>query len=160
MSKLKADIMIVQLLKVSPALRKVLEIGIHVKRCKMPKVRLAARVKTVQRASDVKAVEVKVSIVDKILPNALIDGGSGLNIMSVQTIEKLGLDITGPSPFVINMANQSLKAPFGQISGCKVITGGEEYSFTFHIIHMHSNKDFYPALLERPWLRAANAKVD
>lgn len=52
-----------------------------------------------------KAVEIEVMIVDKVIPNALVDGGSGLNIMPLQTMEKLGLSLTGYSPFVINMAN-------------------------------------------------------
>lgn len=54
-----------------------------------------------------KAIELEVSIVDKIIPYTIVDGSSGLNIMLISTIEKLGLSITGPSFYIINMANQS-----------------------------------------------------
>lgn len=50
---------------------------------------------------------------DKVIPNVLVDRGGGLNILPVQTMEKLGLSSTCPSPFVINMANQSLAEPLG-----------------------------------------------
>ena len=160
LKRLKADITIAQLLEIAPLMRKALKSGNPVKRRPKSRSKLAASVKSTSRPHDVKAVEIEVSIVDKILPNTLVDGGSGLNIMPLQTMEKLGLDITGPSPFVINMANQSPEAPMGQIKDCKVMTGGEEYSLTFHVIRMHSNKDSFPLLLGRPWLRAANAKVD
>ena len=160
LKRLKTDITIAQLLDIAPLMRKALKSGNPVKRRQKSRVKLAASVRSTNRPPDVKAVEIEVSIVDKILPNALVDGGSGLNIMPLQTMKKLGLDITGPSPFVINMANQSPKEPMDQIKDCNVITGGEEYSLTFHVIRMHSNKESFPILLGRPWLRAANAKVD
>jgi hypothetical protein len=75
-------------------------------------------------------------------------------------MEQLGLEITGPSPYVINMANQLSESPLGQISGCKINTGGEDYVITFQVLRMHSNKNSFPLLLGRPWLRAAQAKVD
>ena len=50
-------------------------------------------------------------IVDKVIPNVLVDGGSGLNILPDDTMKRLGLSLTRPSPFIINMANQSLAVP-------------------------------------------------
>ena len=37
-------------------------------------------------------------VVDKVVPNALVDDGSGLNILPEHTMRKLGLSLTGPSP--------------------------------------------------------------
>ena len=96
-----------------------------------------------------KVVEIQATIVDKVVPNVLVDGGSGLNILPAQTMEKLGLSLTGPSPFVINMANQSPTVPRGQIKDCRINTGGEEYVVIFHVIKMHSTKDSFPMLLGR-----------
>ncbi|KAG0572008.1 hypothetical protein KC19_VG061300 [Ceratodon purpureus] len=128
------------------------------------KTNLAARIgtsrKSLKKVFEVRAVEIEATIVDKVLPRVLVDGGSGVNIMSLRTMEQLGLEMTGPSPIVINMANQAREAPLGQISGCKVSTGGEEYTLTFQVIRMHSNRNSFPLLLGRPWLRAANAKVN
>lgn len=75
-------------------------------------------------------------------------------------MKKLGRSLTGLSPFIINMANQSPAVPLGQIKDCRISTGGEEYIVTFHVIRMHSHKDTFPILLGRPWLRMADATVD
>ena len=53
-----------------------------------------------------KAVEIEVIVVDKVVSNVLVDGGNGLNILPEHTMKMLGLSLMGPSPFVINMANQ------------------------------------------------------
>lgn len=42
---------------------------------------------------------------DKVMPNVLVDGGSGLNILPSKTMVKLRLNLIGLSPFVIKMAN-------------------------------------------------------
>ena len=75
-------------------------------------------------------------------------------------MNRLGLSLTGPSPHIINMANQSPVVPLGMIKDCRISTGGEEYVVTFHVIKMHSNKDAFPILLGRTWLRMADAIVD
>ena len=46
------------------------------------------------------------------------------------------------------------------VEDCRIQNGGEEYIVTFHVIKMHSTKDTFPILLDRPWLRMANAIVD
>ena len=109
---------------------------------------------------EVQPAEIEVTMVDKIMPNVLVDGGRGLNILPEHTMTKLGLSLTGPSPFLINMANQSPAVPVGMIKDCRLSTGGEEYIVTFHVIKMHDNKDAFPILLGRPSLRMANAIVD
>ena len=79
---------------------------------------VAAEVQPTTMVAEVKAVEVEAVIVDKVLPNTIVDGGSSLNIMPLQTMEKLGLSLTGPSPIVISMANQSPARPVDQIKDC------------------------------------------
>lgn len=164
LKRMKANITIAQLLHLAPSVRKGLKEKIPMAKRVRVKTKLAARVSSSRRRTnkpfEVRAVEIEATIVDKILPKVLVDGGSGLNIMPLRTMEQLGLEITEPSPYVINMANQMPEAPIGQISGCKMSTGGEEYTVTFQVIRMHSNKNSFPLLLGRPWLRAAHAKVD
>jgi len=160
LSTLKADITFGQLLEISPTARKTLKEGMPVhKRMRKVKAKIAARIQS-QGGRDVKAIEIEVVIVDKVVPNVLVDGGSSLNILPEDTMKKLGLGLTGPSPLVINMANQSSTTPLGMIKDCRMTTGGEEYLVTFHVIKMHSNKDTFPILLGRPWLRMANAMVN
>lgn len=157
---MKADISIAQLLEISPLMRKSFKEGLpRAKRKKKTQKRTVAKVQASIRPVDVKAVEIEVTIVDKVVPNVLIDGGSGLNIMPLHTMEKLGLNLTGPSSFVLNMADQSSARPLGQITNCKISTGGEDYLVTFHVIRMHTSKESFPLLLGRPWLRMANATI-
>ena len=139
--------------------RKTLKDGMPVnRRPKKVKTRVAARIES-QRGHDVRDIEIEVVIVDKVVPNVLVDGGSSLNILPEHTMKRLGLDLTGSSPLVINMANQSSTTPLGMIKDCRMTTKGEEYLVTFHVI-MHSNKDTFPILLGRPWLRMADAIVN
>lgn len=56
-----------------------------------------------------KVIKLKVSIVDKIISYKIIIDYNRLNIMSILTMEKLGFSIIGPSFYVVNMANQSMK---------------------------------------------------
>ena len=46
------------------------------------------------------------------------------------------------------------------IKDCRISTGGKKYVVTFHVIKMHSNKDTFPILLGRPWLKMSDAIVD
>lgn len=69
--------------------------------------------------------------------------------MPIRTIEKLGLNITNSSLYVINMAKQSKETRLGQINGCKVIIGSKEYFFTFYIIYTYLNKNSYLLFLDK-----------
>ena len=106
-----------------------------------------------------KAVKIEVIVVDKVVPNVLVDGGSGLNILPEHTLNQLGLHLTGPSPFIINMANQTSSVPIRMVKDCRIQSSGKEYIVNFHVIKMHSTKDTFPILLGRPWLRMASAIV-
>ncbi len=96
---------------------------------------------------DASPIEFEVGIMDKITPNALVDGGSGLNIMPLSTMEKLGFKITSPSPYVVNLADQSGHIPIGQIANYKVCIGDEEYNLTFHVICLQTKINAYSLLL-------------
>ena len=149
LSSVKADITFGQLLEISPMARKTLKEGMPVNR----RVRKAMTRIVVQSQSlmkEVKEVDIEVMVVDNVVPNVLVDGGSGLNIMPEHTLNQLGLHLTGPSPFIINMANQTLFVPIGMVKDCRIQSGGKEYVVNFHVIKMHSTKDIFPLLLDRP----------
>jgi hypothetical protein len=38
-------------------------------------------------------------VVDKVVPNVLVDGGSRLNILPEHTMKRLGFSLTGSSPY-------------------------------------------------------------
>ena len=160
LSSLKADITFGQLLEISPIARKTLKEGMPVnRRVRKAKTRTAAGVQSQGLTREVKAIDIEVMIVDKVVPNVLVNGGSGLNIMPEHTLNMLGLQLTGPSPFIINMANQTSSVPIGMVADCRIQSGGEEYIVNFHVIKIHSHQDTFPILLGKPWLRMADAVV-
>ena len=106
--------------------RKTLKDGMPVTR-RTTKTRMSARVQIYEERRNVKPIEIEVMVVDKVIPNMLVDGGSGLNILPDHTMKSLGLSLTGPLPFIINMANQSPAVPLGMIKDCRISTGGEKY---------------------------------
>ena len=161
LSSLKADITFGQLLEISPMTRKTLKEGMLVtRRTRKVKTGIAARIQLQGGGQDVKPIEIEVMVVNKVVPNVLEDGGNGLNILPEHIMKRLGLSLIGPSPFIINMANQTPAVPLGMIKDCRISTGGEDYVVTFYVIKMHSKKDTFLILLERPWLRMSDAIVD
>ena len=114
------------------------------RRVRKAKTRVVARVQSQGLMTEVKAAEIEVVVGDKVVPKVLVDGGSGLNIMPEHTLKQLGLQLTGPSPIIINMANQTSSVPLGMVEECRIRTGGKEYLVTFHVIKMHSTRDTFP----------------
>jgi hypothetical protein len=113
-----------QLIQVAPSIRKEFKEGATLTR-KPRKMEITTEV-AASTSFNVGPIELEVGIMDKIIPNALVDGGSGLNIMPLCTMEKLGLKITGLSPYVVNMADQNGHILISQIANCKVCIGDEE----------------------------------
>jgi hypothetical protein len=108
LSSFKADITFGQLLEKSSMAHKNLKERMPVsKRTRKVKTRVAARIELQGCGRDVKAIEIEVIVVS----NVLVDGDSGLNILSEHNMKRLGPSLTGPSPFIINMASQSLAVP-------------------------------------------------
>lgn len=61
-------------------------------------------------------------------------------------MKKLVFSIIG---LFFDIANQIQDTFLGQISRCRMIIGSEEYSFTFYVIHMQSNKNSYSLILSK-----------
>ena len=96
LSSLKANITFGQLLDILPVARKTLKDGMPVnRRAKRPKTRVSAKVQMQGRTREVKAVEIEVTIVDKMVPHVLVDGGTSLNILPEHTMRKLVFKLDG-----------------------------------------------------------------
>lgn len=120
-----------------------------IKRCQRSKTKLQVHVRTIQEAQEVKVIELEVLIISKIISYTIVDGSNELNIQLIRIIEKLGLSTIYLSFYVVNMINKSQDTSLGQRSGFRIITNGKKYSFNFHIIHMHLNKNNYLLFLGR-----------
>jgi len=95
---------------------------------------------------------IKVESMDKIILHVIMDDASNVNIMPESTMLRLGLSITGPSPWKVKLANQRPLKPQGQIKDLSIRVGDEEYIVTFYVLRMHDEDGGYPLLLGRKWL--------
>lgn len=79
--------------------RKTLKEGmLETRRNRRAKTRVATRVQLQGHGRDLKAVDIEATIVDKVVPNVLVDGGSELNILPEQTMKKVGFISQGYHP--------------------------------------------------------------
>lgn len=125
LSSLKANIIYDQLSEISPMARKTPTKGMSViKTTRKVKTKGAAKIQLQGEKRDVKAIEVDDIVVDRMVPNVLVDGGSRLNILPEHIMKRLGLSFTGPSSFIINMANQTTAVPLGMIKNCGISIRG------------------------------------
>jgi hypothetical protein len=168
--KAKANISFGQLIQIAPSLRKEMKEGATNHR-KPKNMSVAVRVApedndlelNEQEEDDVFGfgpVEIEVEVMDKVIPHVIVDDGSNVNIMPESTMLRLGLFITGPSPWKVKLADQRPSKPLGQIKDLGIRAGDEEYTVTFYVLHMHDEDGGYPLLLGRKWLRLAGGIVN
>jgi hypothetical protein len=103
---------------------------------------------------------ISVIVKNRRVPNVLIDGGLGVNIITDTLRRKLGLNKIEPTPFTIKMADQRKVMPKGIIRDVRLDVGGIVIRTTLTVIDMVSTEDSYSLLLGRPWLKEAQAQHD
>ena len=109
------------------------------------------------KAFDKEMPMISIIVKNRRVPNVLIDGGSGVNIITDTLRRKLGLK---PAPFTIEMANQRKVMPKGIIRDVRLDVGGIVIRTTLTVIDMVSTEDSYSLLLGKPWLKEAQAQHD
>ena len=108
-------------------------------------------------AIDKHMLMISISIGKNIVDDVLLDGGSGVNVITEEERHKLGLPKPSPAPFKLKMANGTIAKPTGLLRDVKIHIHGIPYIVTFTVIDCQTIKSDYSMLLSRPWLR--NAKV-
>jgi hypothetical protein len=87
----------------------------------------------------------------------LIDGGSGVNVISMATCRQLGITKWEPCKFWLRMANGSSVRLIEMIPDLEMVVQG--HTFTISVVIMElPHQDAYPILLGWPWLRSARMK--
>ena len=87
----------------------------------------------------------------------MLDGGSGVNVITEEERRRLGLPKPSQAPFNLKMANGTIAKPTGLLRDVKIHIHGIPYIVIFTVIDCQTIKLDYSMLLGRPWLR--NAKV-
>jgi hypothetical protein len=90
----------------------------------------------------------------------LLDGGSGINIITEQLKLRLGLPKLKPTPYNMRMANQTTTKPVGLIKDLKIYVHGIPYITTFIVLYNSVVDYSYSMLLGRPWLRDVKVAHD
>ena len=100
---------------------------------------------------------ISISIGKNIVDDVLLDGGSGINVITEEEHRKLALPKPSPAPFNLKMANGTIAKPIGLLQDVKIHIHSIPYIVTLTVIDCQTIKSDYSMLLGRPWLR--NAKV-
>lgn len=86
----------------------------------------------------------------------VLDSGAGVNIISSDLYKRWGQPPLENVSFVINLADQTRKAPMGIIRDIPVLVGGLKFAVTFVILDVPKVLGAYFALLRRPGMRASS----
>ena len=93
----------------------------------------------------------------KELPGTIIDGGSGVNVISLRTCDALGIQEWEPCPFWLRMADTSSVRPTGLIRDLEVTIGGHTFRISAVVLQLQA-QGAYPLLLGCPWLKTTHIK--
>ena len=91
------------------------------------------------------------------LPRTIVDGGSGVNVISLRTCNTLGIQEWEPCLFWLRMANTSLVRPTGLIRDSEVTIEGHTFRISAVVLQLNAQRA-YPQLLGRPWLKTMHIK--
>ena len=100
---------------------------------------------------------ISICIGKNVVDDVLLDGGSGVNVITEEERRRLGLLKPSPAPFNLKMANGTIAKPTCLLRDVKIHIHGIPYIVTLTVIDCQTIKSDYSMLLGRPWLR--NAKV-
>ena len=143
-----------QLLAVAPQCRTTLGSAMIRKRAKV------VEVNDVTLSQDPGAPAVDVIIDGVLVAGFQVDIGSSVNLMSVETMEELGLTNMVPTSIILKMADHTRTKPLGQLPQVPVHIAGQEYKIDFVVFRTTDAIQPIPGILGRPWLITAEAKED
>lgn len=106
------------------------------------------------------APTIAVTIDGVLIPGVQVDGGSSVNLMTAETMEKLGLQTLIPTTLMLRMADHSRVRPVGLLMNIYTVISGHGYKIDYVVFKLPSSTLAYPILLGRPWLYNAKARND
>jgi hypothetical protein len=158
MNHTRANISIGKLLEITPYCKKRVMVALTIQ--KETSERPTSTYQVTAKAFDEEMPMISLIMKNRRIPNALIDGGSRVNIITDTLKKKLGLKRMEPAPFTLKMAEQKKVMPKGIIRDVRLDVGGIVIQTTLTVIDMVSTEDSYSLLLGRPWLKEAQAQHD
>ena len=92
-------------------------------------------------------------------PNALVDLGATINILTTTTCNILGITALEPTTTLLKLADCSVIRLEGTLQDVMVSVDTWEYPTDFLIINPRNELDGHPLILGRPWLATADAYI-
>jgi len=92
-------------------------------------------------------------------PNALVDLGAAINILTTTTCQKLGITSLDPTTTLLELADQLVVKPEGTLQDVMVSIDSWEYPAEFLIINPRNQLNGHPLILGRPWLATVDAYI-
>jgi len=93
------------------------------------------------------------------IPNTLIDLGSVINVMTLETMRTIQLINLQHTTIVLELADRSKVIPEGILEDIIVSLDSWEYPVDFLVLQPKSNLGGLPIILGRPWLATADAFI-
>ena len=109
---------------------------------------------------DPSASTIDVSIDGVLISGVQIDGGSNVNLIIADTMEKLGLTNLLPMKLLLRMVDHSKVLPMGILVNVNTNNAGIVNKIDCVVFQLKSSTLSYPILLGRPWLFDAKARND
>ena len=143
-----------QLLAIAPQCRTTLGSAMICKRAK------AGEVNDMTLSQDPGAPVVDVIIEGVMVVGFQVDTGSSVNLMSMETMEELGLTNMVPTSIILKMADHTRTKPLGQLPQVLVQIVSWEYKIDFVVFRTIDAIQPIPGILRRAWLIIVEAKED
>ena len=84
------------------------------------------------------------------IPNVLVDLGVAINVMTIETVRKLGLTNLRPTPTVLELADRSTIKPEGILDDLVISVDSWEYPADFLVLQPKSQLGGHLLILGRP----------
>ena len=91
------------------------------------------------------------------IQGCVVDGGSGVNVISKATCTNLGITSWENCPFWLRMTDTRPVRPLGLLRKLSIVVEGQLFEISAVVLSLESPRA-YPLLLGRPWLRSTNIK--
>eukprot|EP00253_Pinus_taeda_P036486 PITA_36486 len=102
---------------------------------------------------------VTVQINGRSFPNALVDLGETINILTIETCKVPGITALEPTTTLLELADRLVIRPRGTLQDVMVSVDSCEYPTTFFIINPRNQLDGHSLTLGRPWLATVDAYI-
>ena len=93
------------------------------------------------------------------IPNVLVYLGAAINVMTIETVRKLGLTNLRPTPTVLELVDRSTIKLEGILDDLVISVDSWEYPAEFLVLQPKSQLGGHPLILGRPWLATADACI-